>query len=87
MFSFIFVFINLFIYFGFAGSSLLFKLFLAVASGSNSLVAVHRLLIAVASLVEHRLEGTRASVAVALGLSSFGFWSLEHRLYNCGAQA
>ena len=65
----IFVFINLFIYFGFAGSSLLFKLFLAVASGSNSLVAVHRLLIAAASLVaELRLYSLQAMVVAATGL-------------------
>ena len=38
---------------------------LVVVSGSYSLVAVHRLLIAVASLVEvHRLWGSQASVVV-----------------------
>ena len=47
-----------------------------------------RLLIVVASLVvEHRLQGTRASVVVAYGLSSFGSWALEHRLDSCGAWA
>ena len=38
-------------------------------------VGVHRLLIAVASLVKHRLWGTRASVVVAQGLSSCGVWA------------
>ena len=39
-------------------------------------VEVRRLLIAVASLVaEHGLQGARASVVVALGLSSCGSWA------------
>ena len=39
---------------------------LAVESGSYSLVAVHGLLIAIASLVsKHRLEGEQASIAAA----------------------
>ena len=46
-------------------------------------VAVHGLLIAVASLVaEHK-----AAVVVARRLSSCGSWALEHRLSSCGAQA
>ena len=52
------------------------------------LVAVCRLLIAVASLCcRARALGTRASVAVARGLSSCGSWALERRLSSCGAQA
>ena len=48
----------------------------AVASRGPSLAAVLGLLVAAASLVaEHRLQGARASVAAAPGLSS------------CGAQA
>ena len=40
-----------------------------MVKGGYSLVAVHRLLMAVASLVaEHRLQGTRASVVPAPGL-------------------
>ena len=40
-----------------------------MASRGYRLVAVHGLLLAVASLVaEHRLQGTRASVVVAPGL-------------------
>ena len=51
-------------------------------------VAVHGLLIAVASLVvEHGLQGTRASVVVARGLSSCGSQALELRLSSCDAQA
>ena len=62
-----------------------FSLF--VVSGGYSPVAVHGLLIAMASLVvEHRLYGSQASVAEAHGLRSCGSWALEHRL-NCGAQA
>ena len=44
-----------------------------VASGGHSLGSMHWLLIAVASLVvEHRLEGSRASVVAACGLSICG---------------
>ena len=44
---------------------------LVVTSGGYSLSAVHRPLIAVASLVaKRRLRGTQASVVVACGLSS-----------------
>ena len=43
-------------------------------------VFVHALLIAVAFLVEHRLQGTQASVVAAQG-------SLEHWFSICGAQA
>ena len=54
---------------------------LVVASGGNFLVAVCRLLIAVASLVaEQRLWGSWASVVAAHGLSSWGSQTLEHRL-------
>ena len=45
-----------------------------------SLVVVGGLLIVVASLVEHGLWGTLASVVVAHGLSSCSSWALEHRL-------
>ena len=51
-------------------------------------VAVHRLLIVVASLVaEHGLKGARASLVVARGLSSCGLRVLELRLGSCGARA
>ena len=42
---------------------------LVVVSGGYSLVVVWELLIAVAFVVEYRLEGTQASVVVALQLS------------------
>ena len=49
--------------------------------------AVHKLLIAVASLVVERgLRGARASVAAAHGLSSCSSWALEHRLDRCGTK-
>ena len=47
-----------------------------VASGGCSLAVVHGLLVAVASLVEHRHAG----------FSSFGAWALEHRLNSRSAQ-
>ena len=51
-------------------------------------VVVHRLLIAVASLVvEHWALGTRASVVAAFRLSSCGSQALEHRLSGFDAQA
>ena len=54
---------------------------LVAASGSHSLLAVCRLLIAVASLVvEHKALGHE-------GLSSCGSWALECRLSSCGAWA
>ena len=53
-----------------------------------SLVAMHGLLIAVASFaMEHGALGTRASVVVACALSSCGSQVLERRLSSCGAQA
>ena len=46
---------------------------LGCSEWDHSLVAVHGLLTAVAPLVvEHRLSGVRASVAVVLGLVSCG---------------
>ena len=69
--------------FGCPGSSLLPRLFSSCGKGGCTLVAVSRLLIAVASLVaEHELSGTWASVLAAHGLRA-----LEHRPNSCGAQA
>ena len=36
---------------------------------------------------QHGLEGTRASVVMARGLSSCGSWAPEHKLNRCGAWA
>jgi len=47
----------------------------AVASGSHSLVAMYRLLIAVASLMECRQQGAWALGIAAHGLSSCGTWA------------
>ena len=64
------------------------RLSLAVASGSNSLVAVCRLPFTVASLVvECGLEGTWASVVGTHRFSGCSSWALEIGLSNCGAQA
>ena len=52
-----------------------------------TLVAVHGLLIAMASLVEHRLQGRQASAGVARGLSSYGSQALEHRFSSCSKRA
>ena len=51
---------------------------LLVASRGYCLVALHGLLRAVASLVEHVFQGTQGSVAVALGLGSCA-WLLGSR--------
>ena len=71
--SFFFFFFNYFI-FGFAGSLLRCTGFSPVAESRGcSPVAVHGLLIVVASLpAEHGLSGTEASVAAARGLRSCG---------------
>ena len=54
---------------------------LVAASGGPSLVAVRRLLIAVASpFSEHGLQGST-------GFSSCGSWALEHKFSSCGPQA
>ena len=59
-----------------------------MARGGYSIDAVHGLLLVVASLVvEHRLQGTRASVVTACGVSSCSFQALEHRLDSFGAPA
>ena len=50
-----------------------------------SLIAVHRLLTAVASLVEEHIQGVRASGDVVHRLSDCGSQALEHRLSSCGA--
>ena len=60
---------------------------LVAARGGCSLVAVHRLLIAVASLVELGLLEVWASAVEAHRLSSCSSWALEHRLNSCGIQA
>ena len=61
---------------------------LTVTSGSYSPVTVHRLLIAVASLVaEHGLWGAQASVVAAHGFISCGSQAPEHRLNSCGSRA
>ena len=51
-------------------------------------IAVHGLLIEMASLCYGAWSlGTRASVVVAHGLSSCGSQALEHRLSSCGTWA
>ena len=65
-----FFFFNIYLFIiGYTGSLLLCGLSLVVESGAYSLVVVHRLLFAVVSLVEHRLQGTWASAVAAHGLS------------------
>ena len=66
--------------YGCAGSALLCGLSLVAARRGYSLVAVRRLLVALASLVvQHRLKGMRASVIMEQ--------TLEHRLSSCGTLA
>ena len=50
------------------------------ASGSHSLLAVRGLLFAVASLAEHRLQGTQASAVADSGLDGTGSVVVAHRL-------
>ena len=71
------------------GSSLLCGLFSrVVASGGYSLVAVCRLLVAVASLTaDYRPSSVWSSTVGARGLSSFGSRAIEHRLGSCRTQA
>ena len=65
-----------------AGSSVV------VMNGGCSLVAMGGLLIGVSSpVVEHRLQGTWASIVAAYGLNSCGSQALEHRLNTCRAWA
>ena len=74
--------------FGSAGLLCCMGFSLVAESRGCSLIAVHRLLIAVASLVaEHRLCVASASTVTAHGLSSCGSWALEHRLSSCGIWA
>ena len=61
---------------------------LVAASGGYFPVAVHRLLIVLASLVaEHGLQGMQAPVVESCGLSNRGSQALEHRLHSHGAWA
>ena len=76
---FFFNFIYLFLLFAVLGLSCCSLAFSSLASRGYSLVAVHGLLIAVASLAaEHRFQG--------LDFSSCGSQALEHRLSSCGAR-
>ena len=74
--------------FGCAGSSLLRGFSLVAESSGYTLVAVHRLLVAVAPLaVEYGLQGMQLSVAAAHRLGNCSSQALEYRLRSCGAQA
>ena len=86
----IFLNINLFIYLFLAALGLCCCSQAFSSCGERGLlfIAVHRPLIAVASLVaEHGLQDTRVSAVVAHGLSSCGLRALEGRFSSCGAQA
>ena len=64
------------------------RLSLVVVSRGYSRVAVHGLLVVVASLAaEHKLQGVQALVAVGLRLSSCDSRVLESSLSSCGSQA
>ena len=77
----------LLIYFGLLGLRCFMGLSLVVVSRGYFLVALQRLLIAVASLdAELGLSGIPASVVVARGLSSCSFRALERRPSSWGAQ-
>ena len=59
---------------------------LVAESGGYSVAVVRGPLIAVASLVKHRLKGAWASVATSHRLLSCGSRALEHRLNSYGTQ-
>ena len=87
--QFIYLFIYLFIYFylfifGCAGSWLLHAGFLQLRERGLLFIAMHRLLIVVASLVvEHGVQSAGVSVVVAHGLSSCGTWAQSlHGIWN-----
>ena len=89
-FIYLFIFISLYILLFLAALGLRCCAWAFSSCGERGLlfVVVCRLLIAGASLVaEHGALGTRASVVVARGLSSYGLRALEHGLSSCGAQA
>ena len=76
-----FFFKYLFLIFGCPGSSCCEDVSLISKNGGYSLVAMHWLLIAVASLVaEHRLYSTQASIVMALRLQSTGSIVVVHEL-------
>ena len=70
----------LFIYFGYAGSSLLHRLSLVAGRGGYSLSQCTGFSLRWLLLLQSR--GSRVS-----GGSSCGLWALEHRLSSCGARA
>ena len=83
-------FINVFIYLFLAelGLHCWARAFSSCGERGLFFVAVHGLLIAVASLCFGPwARGARASVVVACGLSSCGLQALEHRLSSCGTGA
>ena len=81
---------SLFIYLGSAGLCYFVWLFLVALRGRYSVVVVSRLLTAVASLVNNRLQVNcrhKASVVTTHGVCSFGSQALEHGLSSCGGWA
>ena len=71
--------------FGCAGSSWL--TFLSLPQMVLFAAVCWPLLAAASLVVEHRLEGARASVAAAPELGSWGSQAPEHRLSSCGTLA
>ena len=63
------------------------ELSLVVASGGYSSLRCAASHCGGFSYCRARALGARASVVVALGLSSCGLWALEHRLSSCGTGA
>jgi len=70
---------------GCAGFSSLHGLFSSGSEWGLLVLVVHRFLIAVAFLVQHGLQGTRASVVAALGHYSTGSTAVAHRLSSSAA--
>ena len=86
----LFIFLNLFIYFYFWlrwAFLLRVGVSLVAASGGYSSLRCAGFSLGGLSCCRARAPGARASVVVALGLSSCGSWAPEHRLSSCGTWA
>ena len=88
MYSFFFFLIYLFLFLAALRLRCCSRAFSSCSEQGLLFVAACGLLIAVASPIADRAQalGARASVVVSRGLSSCGFWALEHRLSSCGSR-
>ena len=87
IYLFIFKFLFIYLFLAALGLRCCARVFSSCSERGLLFVAVHRLLIAVASRCVARALGTWTSGVVARGVRSCGSRSLEHRLSSCGARA